>query len=119
MSYEPTNWKTGDVVTSAKLNKLENGVADAGGVLLVNAVDHEDITKLVLDQTYNTIREAILAGKVVIIRDIKSPGTAYETDTIYSLQYVQSSNEEYQVVTMNDIYVTHDPDGYPSKYYGD
>ncbi len=31
MSYEPTNWKTGDVVTSAKLNKLEQGVADAGG----------------------------------------------------------------------------------------
>ena len=29
MAYEPTNWKSGDVVTSAKLNKLENGVADA------------------------------------------------------------------------------------------
>lgn len=35
MSYEPTNWKSGDVVTSAKLNKLEQGVADAGGVMLV------------------------------------------------------------------------------------
>lgn len=31
MSYTPTEWKTGDVVTSAKLNKLEQGVADAGG----------------------------------------------------------------------------------------
>lgn len=31
MSYEPTIWKTGDIVSSEKLNKLENGVAGAGG----------------------------------------------------------------------------------------
>lgn len=30
MSYSPTTWKSGDVVTSAKLNKLEQGVAEAG-----------------------------------------------------------------------------------------
>ena len=29
MSYEPTNWKDGDLVTSAKLNKLEQGIADS------------------------------------------------------------------------------------------
>lgn len=34
MAYEPTNWKAGDVVTSAKLNKLERAVA-AGGALVV------------------------------------------------------------------------------------
>lgn len=26
MAYEPTNWKAGDVVTSAKLNKMEQGI---------------------------------------------------------------------------------------------
>lgn len=26
MSYEPTNWKSGDKVTSTKLNKIENGI---------------------------------------------------------------------------------------------
>lgn len=31
MSYEPTVWETGDVVTAQKLNKLENGVANSGG----------------------------------------------------------------------------------------
>ena len=31
MSYEPTTWQTGDVVTSTKLNKLEQGVAAGGG----------------------------------------------------------------------------------------
>lgn len=29
MSYEPTTWKDGDLVTSEKLNKLEQGVASA------------------------------------------------------------------------------------------
>ena len=31
MSYDPTVWKSGDTITSAKLNKLEQGVADAQG----------------------------------------------------------------------------------------
>ena len=35
MSYEPTVWKTGDIVTSEKLNKLENGVKDAGGKTII------------------------------------------------------------------------------------
>lgn len=40
MSYEPTNWKTGDVVTSAKLNKLEQGVAGGGsGVKVLTVSD--------------------------------------------------------------------------------
>lgn len=47
MSYTPTNWATGDVITAEKLNKLEQGVASAGGggALIVtidenNALDH-------------------------------------------------------------------------------
>lgn len=35
MSYEPTTWKDGDLVTSAKLNKLEQGVAAGGGMMVV------------------------------------------------------------------------------------
>ena len=33
MSYQPTNWSRGDVITSAKLNKIEQGIA-SGGVLV-------------------------------------------------------------------------------------
>ena len=32
MSYTPTTWATGDSVTATKLNKLEQGVANAGGI---------------------------------------------------------------------------------------
>lgn len=31
MSYTPTVWNAGDVVTAEKLNKLEQGVAEGGG----------------------------------------------------------------------------------------
>lgn len=32
MSYEPTTWSDGDLITKEKLNKLENGVRDNVGV---------------------------------------------------------------------------------------
>lgn len=31
MAYNPTTWKDGDVITAVKMNKLEQGVKDAGG----------------------------------------------------------------------------------------
>ena len=37
MSYTPTNWKAGDTVTSAKLNKIEQGIVSAGGANILVA----------------------------------------------------------------------------------
>ena len=31
MGYTPSNWQNGDVITAEKLNKMENGIASAGG----------------------------------------------------------------------------------------
>lgn len=31
MSYTPTQWNTGDTITASALNKIENGIANAGG----------------------------------------------------------------------------------------
>lgn len=31
MSYTPTTWVTGDTITATALNKIENGIASAGG----------------------------------------------------------------------------------------
>lgn len=61
MAYEPTNWKTGDVVTSAKLNKLENAVAQSGGVYIVHDVDGT------LDKTFNEIASAIENNAIMIV----------------------------------------------------
>lgn len=35
MSYTPTTWTTGDTVTATKMNKLEQGVANAGSSAIV------------------------------------------------------------------------------------
>lgn len=35
MSYTPTTWTTGDTITATKLNKIENGIANAGGAAVV------------------------------------------------------------------------------------
>lgn len=31
MAYTPTQWNTGDTITASALNKIENGIANAGG----------------------------------------------------------------------------------------
>ena len=56
MSYTPTTWKDGDLVTSAKLNKLENGVAAASGpsILIANM----DMDAGSLDKTWQEIYNA-------------------------------------------------------------
>ena len=68
MAYEPTVWKSGDTVTSAKLNKLEQGVANAGGggssggVLFVTVGESN-----ICDKSYNDIKTAIEDGILPIL----------------------------------------------------
>ena len=61
MAYEPTSWKAGDVVTSAKLNKMENGIAGAGPLIVHKTVDPQDETMVVLDKTWQEIHDAEFA----------------------------------------------------------
>lgn len=56
MSYEPTNWKAGDTVTSAKLNKIEQGIAAGGGILIAHRTDSEETSTL--DKTWQEIHDA-------------------------------------------------------------
>lgn len=63
MSYEPTNWKTGDVVTSAKLNKLEEGVATVGMVVPVFTIGQDEAYHC--NVAFNELLELITSGKVL------------------------------------------------------
>lgn len=51
MSYTPNTWKSGDVVTSAKLNNIESGIVNS--VLVVTADENN-----ALDHTYAEIEAA-------------------------------------------------------------
>lgn len=105
MAYEPTVWKSGDVVTSAKLNKLEQGVASGGGVLTV----HEGEGK-VLDKTWQEIYDAGFS-----VLELSVGGRTYGV-----LAQIVESDEDYVVVYVTlgqtlrpQIYVANSADGYP------
>lgn len=65
MAYTPTTWATGDTVTATKLNKLENGVANAGSALICNCSNNG--SSYVLDKTVQEIYDAMESGTPVYI----------------------------------------------------
>ena len=86
MSYTPTTWATGDVITAEKLNKLEGGVANAGsGTSAGNAVVFEFTASKDPDGgfivsttvTYNDVRTEMLAGKLCVARVDVGAGRIY------------------------------------------
>ena len=101
MSYTPTEWKAGDVVTSAKLNKIEQGiVASESSVFIVTfdrTLDHTD-------KTAQEIEEAYLAGKKVILRiEAIDEGTGYSLEALTSMRKVISDeNISYDVYFGNN-----------------
>ena len=84
MSYEPTTWKAGDTVTSAKLNKMEQGIAAGGGALVVNVV-HEQGKPNSLGKTAKEIFEAFTSGINVVLVDEGDSGVTSGTLTGASL----------------------------------
>ena len=59
MSYEPTNWKAGDTVTSVKLNKMEQGIAENSGTSIFKVGVVSEIGSMRLDKTFKEIRDAM------------------------------------------------------------
>lgn len=83
MSYTPTDWKTGDVITADKLNNMESGIVNAGSggggggdVVTFNFLIEEDhmegsmqIYKILeVDGTPENLMEAMDAGKICAIK---------------------------------------------------
>ena len=117
MSYTPTNWKADDTVTSAKLNKIEQGIASAmnsGNILIVNVrSDYEG--NAILDKTWEEIRDAGIA----ILRDVYEPGTDEPASTFWS--FITTASSGMSSLTGRYYYIEADeqqfqcssPDGYP------
>ena len=109
MSYTPTEWKTGDIVSSQRLNKLEEGVRDAYEVMVIN---NNDST---LDKTWQEIYDAIGAGKLCVVLQ-----TFEETiRSIGIVVSVSSSGNEYVVNTSSDeTFNASSSIGYPAASIG-
>ena len=104
MSYTPNNWKSGDVVTSAKLNAMEQGIADAsggGGVLVVTNTDGT------LDKTAGEIMTAAETGLVLVkaepFADMKSFAVVVQADkTPMGYSFFLYDNTEFAASTESD-----------------
>lgn len=75
MSYTPTTWTTGDTITATKLNKIEQGIANAGSALICRTTFDGDY--FVLDHTVQEIYEALLSGTPAYILYEDGDFTAY------------------------------------------
>lgn len=80
MTYTPTTWKSGDVVTSSKLNNMENGITDANSMIVI--VDFDDDTGN-LDITAGELMALGVAQKLVLTRTVESENSV-EYDIIRS-----------------------------------
>ena len=101
MTYNPTTWKDGDIVTSAKLNKIEQGIAAGGGFLIINDIDGT------LDKTWQEIYDA---GCGVIVK--REDG---DITNCIIIGIGAADNEYYIDAISNEYnyYKTNDPNEYP------
>ena len=110
MSYTPNTWQTGDTITAAKLNNMEQGVANAGGVLLVNATVSG--RRVDLDKTWQEINDSTLA----VIKMDGQIMRVYMTDVMdsYYAVVVGIPNEvDGKIVLIASRFSTTTASGYP------
>ena len=97
MSYDPTVWKSGDTITSAKLNKLEQGVADAqgggggGGGMVVKISGSDTLT---MDKTFGEIMTAVTTMPISFyISAQQGSGVAVTIPTLMGVNDVSAGKE--------------------------
>lgn len=107
MSYIPTEWKSGDTVTSAKLNKIENGFSTVAP-FIIEAIDEDGSLSLTASTTYNDVMTALNQGRIVMLHVLVNQVYHY----MYYYSKISSYDDAYFVdflgkddiiLTSNDI----------------
>ena len=69
MSYEPYTWQDGDILSAARLNRMEQGIANAGAdsilVVTLQAVPNSDT--LIANHTAGEIISTMQSGGVCLV----------------------------------------------------
>ena len=107
MAYEPT-------ITSAKLNKMEQGIANSGGGVLVVTADAETGA---LDKTWQEIYDAASDSKVIIIKQIVDDGGGIGYMTFSEVSSYQGEYVVCALVYSGSLeklnFITNSASGYP------
>lgn len=118
MSYTPTVWNAGDVVTAEKLNKLEQGVAEGGGG--GGSSDFTTAQVTIVTSGSGAVSEAYGIG--AIIDDEFQFATPYTEDDSYTMEVPLYKGKQTLYVS-EDIVVsgnaTYDSEKYMATITGD
>lgn len=74
MAYTKTNWKDGDVISAEKMNKIEQGIEDAGSSGGSGDVLVVDIVTATFSEMYQAVQDgkAVLGKNGLVIPNITS-----------------------------------------------
>lgn len=75
MAYTPTTWANGDTIDATKLNKMEQGIANAGAVMVVELSSATGQA----DHTFAEIFDALRSGTPVYLH-FPDPGATWQSD---------------------------------------
>lgn len=103
MSYTPNTWQTGDTITAAKLNNMEQGIASAGGALVVNVTLNSASHKLTCDKTGAEVHAAYQSGQVCFMMTYEDGGVVLEE--IASPSLVEKATENGSITYMASVYI--------------
>ena len=113
MAYTKNTWRTGDIVSSQKLNHMEDGIANAGGTLVIGGFSfYNDAISGTSDKTWQEIDNALAEGArcVVVI------GNGGHRQLIVEETTVLEGN--YGIVAGMFSATTTSADGYPTTNDG-
>lgn len=125
MSYTPTEWKGGDVITAEKMNKIESGINEVSGTFYVRTISAGSGT---LTASLADIVAAVDAGKNVILititaeSDVSQRWTTYHTLLSYEPTHNRVTFFIYNRFSNNaqvSIYISSPTINDPLEYYGD
>ena len=116
MAYTPTTWVTGDTITAVKLNNMEQGIASAGG-LIVLIEPTQDGMQLIFSKTWKEIYDAITAVPVIFLR-VEANGN-YNDISILLLNNISEYDGQYFVMVAETEYSTNSENGYPQTHFED
>ena len=119
MSYDKQNWQTGDVITANKLNHIEDGIANGGGVVVVHVTEEDDV--FTLDKTWNELQELLASGALVATVQEDSGFTtmqflseAHSFNGTYAVAFVGAViTPEWAGQTAVSVFSCESADGYP------
>ncbi len=130
MSYEPTTWETGDTITANKLNKMENGIADANDLapllVTVTVTTEDNTTYHTANKTFNEVNTAFSAGRMVVFTEIREyTDDGYTVTTVAPIteihieRYDDPQSESFEVTTAIGQFYPEDDDPDKNLVYVD